>query len=187
MKYAVIHRPDINTDNIERISKKYDPTYGLVGPHVTLVFPFSTEDVEEAGLVEELRAVANETEPFKVCFADTELSWDQWLFLTPTTGRDDFTSLHDRLYELPELRLYLRKDILFVPHIVLGQFVLAGNDYDLANPTQLPLDQERYAEAQRLVSKTPLEYEYVASRIELISITDDFKTSQSATTFELGK
>jgi len=38
MFYALAHFPDIDTAKIDRLRKKYDPTYGLIGAHVTVVF-----------------------------------------------------------------------------------------------------------------------------------------------------
>ena len=41
MFYVPGHFPDIDTAKIDRLRKKYDPTYGLIGAHVTVVFPVS--------------------------------------------------------------------------------------------------------------------------------------------------
>lgn len=186
MKYAIIHRPEIDRTELEGISKKYDPHFGLVGPHITLAFPFPTNGIDEAKLKDNIKAVAVATKPFVVTLADTELSWDQWLFLIPTNGRIEVEQLHDRFYQLAEIKPYLRADIPFVPHIALGQFVLPGSNYDLSNPTKVPLDQERYAVAKDEIDKMALNYEYTATKIELISVADDFKSTKTVAAFNLG-
>ncbi len=187
MKYAVIHRPEIDTSELEGISKKYNPHYGLMGPHVTLVFPFSVDDIDEPTLVKLIETVAANTTPFDVKLNETELSWDQWFFLTPTNGRSEIEQLHDRLYELAATKPHLRSDIPFVPHAALGLFAQAGSNYDLRNPTKVPLDQERYALAKGEIDKMALSYEYTATKMELISVADDFKSTMTVAVFDLGQ
>jgi 2'-5' RNA ligase len=85
MYYAVIQRPEIDTTDILKISKKYDPTFGVVGPHITLLFPVSSKSINEDTVEKHVKKVAQETSSFRVHMVDLELAWDQWLFLTPKT------------------------------------------------------------------------------------------------------
>jgi 2'-5' RNA ligase len=187
MKYAIIHRPETDTSQIETISKKYDPNFGLVGPHATLVFPFPSEQIDEANLIVNLNTVASVTKKFKVLFTDTELSWDQWLFLTPTIGRSEIELLHDKLYELDGIRPHLRADIPFVPHITLGLFAKQNSNYGLRIATSVPLDKERYEQARREIDSLAVKYEYIATRFELLSVADDYKSSKVVAVFELSE
>src|SRR4051794_36108149 len=128
MYYAVIHRPEAAITGIEQVGQKYDPSYNVVGPHVTLLFPISEQHIAEEVVKSRFLSVAGTTESFPVRLNSLELSWDQWLFLTPTDGRVEFDELHDRLYEGP-LAPFLRHDIPFVPHVALGHFAVAGSNY----------------------------------------------------------
>src|SRR3954471_7341666 len=144
--FAVLHRPTVEVSAIQRLRGRDDPTFELIGPHVTLVFRFPGDEVHEDRLRSHLTTVAAATTAFAVRLNELELSWDQWLFLTPSDGRAGFAELHDRLYE-GLLHGFLRDDIEFVPHVALGHFAKPGTDYELGEPTEVPLDQERYESA----------------------------------------
>jgi hypothetical protein len=89
--YSVIHRPATDVSGVSAIDAKYDPYHGLVGPHITLVFPIPVTDVKKEDLFSHVKAIATNTNSFKVRINDTELSWDQWLFLVPTIGYKKLT------------------------------------------------------------------------------------------------
>lgn len=184
MFYAVIHRPEIDTSIIDDFSAKYDPSFGLVGPHVTLVFPLKAEDIDASILEEHIQEVVRKTKPFEVKFNEIELSWDQWLFLTPSVGRDEFSRLHDDLYRGPFEKL-LRNDIDFVPHVALGHFAITDSEYSLKDPTAAPLDKEKYEKARKEIESKKLEYEYRATSVELISVNDEFTKSETLSEFKL--
>ncbi|MEX0917876.1 MAG: 2'-5' RNA ligase family protein [Candidatus Paceibacterota bacterium] len=185
MFYAIIHRPETDISVIQEVAKKYDPTFELVGPHVTLVFPFSAEGVDEHALTTHIQSVAGGLQPFQARFNELELSWDQWLFLTPTLGKEALTQLHDDLY-VGMLQQFLRSDIPFVPHIALGHFAVADSEYQLKDPTAVPLDEERYITARAEIEALKLDLVYEVTTTELISVTDDFSQTSSIATFQLG-
>lgn len=185
MYYAVIQRPDIDTSLIEAFRMKYDPNYGLVGPHVTLVFPVDSAKLLIGKLQQHIKSVAQRSQPFSVDFADFELSWDQWLFLTPIDGRQQLVKLHNNLYE-DMLAPMLRTDIPFVPHIALGHFAFHTSDYNLYDPKAVPLDEEKYQLARLEIDNIGPKYRYRVSKLELISINDEFTSSQFIAEFMLG-
>jgi len=184
MYYAVIQRPEAETTAIREISREYDPNFGLVGPHVTLVFPVPSEKISEDQIIKHIGDVAQASKPFPVHLSDLELSWDQWLFLTPKEGRSNFDDLHDALYTGP-LEPMLRADIPFVPHIALGHFAVADSGYSLKDPKAVPLDTNKYDEARQKIAKLGLDYSYTAHKIELIAVNDEFTESRTIAEFEL--
>jgi len=183
MFYAVIHRPKIDTTEIEEVGRKYDPYFGLISTHVTLVFPFKTEDIEGAALMAHVQSIADKTEPFEVYFNKLELSWDQWLFLIPTVGKSQFEYIHDELYS-GMLNNFLRSDIEYVPHIALGHFAVANSGYNLKDPTTVLLDEEKYKIARAEIDKNKLDLIYTATSMELISVNDEFTQTKTLANFD---
>ena len=183
MFYAVIHRPETDLSKIEDIARVYDPSFALVGPHVTLVFPFAS-DSGAAEIIEHVRQVAEQTARFEVRLNELELAWDQWLFLPPSLGRDSFQKLHDDLYR-GMLQEFLRSDIEYIPHLALGHFAAAGSIYDLKDPTAVPLDTKKYQTARAEIEALNLDLAYTATAIELISIDDKFTKTETVATFDL--
>lgn len=184
MYYAVIHRPEIDTSEIQAIRLKYGPTYKLIEPHVALVFPLSESEVEIDVLKQHVAKMAKDQRSFAVHLGELELSWDQWLFLTPTKGKYDFDSLHDQLYD-GLLRPFLRADIPYVPHIGLGQFKAEDSDYSLKDPKAVPLNEELYKRARAEIDKQNLVYDCTVKTIEIVSISDDFTHSETVERFTL--
>ncbi len=188
MYYAIIHRPEGDLSKIEEIDKKYNPLHGLVSPHVTLLFPVASSEASEDSLRQQAEKVARDSKPFKVSFdsAHTELSFDQWLFLTPIAGKNELNKLHDELYG-GELERFLRRDLPFVPHIGIGHFVDQDARYDIKNPQAVKLDAQRYQEALSNVRRVNISLDYLAREIELIGVDDNFKKSWTIEKFKLGK
>lgn len=50
MSYALVHYPNINTEEINQIRHKYDPQFDLMEPHITLVFSI-IESINENNLI----------------------------------------------------------------------------------------------------------------------------------------
>jgi 2'-5' RNA ligase len=182
--YAVIHRPEADVAKIDEIDAKYDPLHGLVGPHVTLMFPMPAQNVKKEELFAHVLAVAKNTKPFDVCINDTELSWDQWLFLTPTVGREAFVQLHDNLYS-GEFEKFWRKDLPYSPHIGVGHFGV-GENYTLKDSEALPLDEATYQQALQDIARAAIDLQYTISKVEVIGLDADYKNSWPLKEFKLG-
>ncbi len=182
--YAVIHRPEVDVSKVDEIDAKYDPLHGLVGPHVTLMFPMPAANVNEAELLLHITEVAKTLLPFDTRINDNELSWDQWLFLTPTVGREHFEKIHNDLYS-GEFERFLRKDLPFSPHVGVGHFGI-GDGYSLRDSEVLPLDEAKYAQALRDLGSAAIDLRYTATKIEVISIDADYKKSWTIQEFHLG-
>jgi 2'-5' RNA ligase len=186
MYYAIVHRPEADVGALVNIGQKYDPHHDLVGPHVTLLFPVPGDRVGEAVVRSRAAEVAGSTRPFGVRLRNVELSWDQWLFLTPTDGRSQFDRIHSKLYEGP-LAEFLRSDIPFVPHVSLGHFAVEGSDYSLKDPRAVPLDENRYETARDEIQALGLDIRYTATQLELIGVDDDFTRSERLGSFQFSQ
>lgn len=116
MSYAVViyltEYPEI-----QMLRKKYDPTFDMIGPHITLVFPFP--DVQRDKIVEHVSSIAKISKPFDFRLHGLRKSNDNWLFLTVDEGRDKIIKLHDKLYT-SFLKKHLRAG--FIPHVGIGKF-----------------------------------------------------------------
>ncbi|WP_425456303.1 2'-5' RNA ligase family protein [Brevibacillus fluminis] len=105
---------------MEKLRKKYDSLYGLIPPHITLVFPFES-DRSLADLHTHFVASVDKVRPFKLCVNGITATSDNYLFLNVTEGSNKIKDLHDRLYT-GILRGFLNEQIPYTPHITVGRF-----------------------------------------------------------------
>lgn len=127
MHYALVHYPGIDTRRINLFRKKYDPQAGLIGPHVTLMFPVP-ESVGEGRLFEHLRGVLSGRRPFPIRLRGLQKSWDGYLFLMIQEGQADIIGLHGEIYT-GGLADYRKEDTPYVPHLTLGAFAERADEY----------------------------------------------------------
>ena len=132
MYYVVVHYPDIDYKGINQIRKKYDPTFGVIDPHITVLFPV-LESVGEKNIIEHNETVLKKWIPFPIHICGFTKSWDHWLFLTLEKGNSKVIQLYRDLYS-GILKQYRRTDIEFIPHIGLGLFVKKKQEYDVTSP-----------------------------------------------------
>jgi 2'-5' RNA ligase len=160
MNVAIVAYPRLTEEDrqsIESFRQRYDPQASRIALHFTLVFP--VEAVPEK-LAPEIKAVAWSTTPFPFTIRRTAVVPDHFaanqsnIFLVPTEGSTQITTLHDRLYA-DALRPHLRSDIPFLPHITVG----AAQDAHLA---------ENWAEAFHLQSRALVG---MVAGIDLIDLT----------------
>jgi 2'-5' RNA ligase len=183
--YAVVHRLAGDTSALEQLRTEYDPTAGLIEPHITLVFPFPTDAVADRELVDHLSSVTQLVPPVETRFSSLELSWDQWVFLTPDLGREQLVHLHDRLYG-GVLHPFLRTDLPFVPHVSVG-YVGARDEPNLSDPTGTRLDEVRYASVWERARRAGLDYTITVTLIELIMVDPTFTSTRPVRSFPLGQ
>jgi len=120
MYYFLAHFPKIDFSQINEIRKKYDPNYGLIDPHITLVFPVDAS-IGEENLLIHIEDVVKNWKPFPISLSGLEKSWDDYLYVPVQEGRNQIISLHDNLYS-GILAPFWRKDIPYTPHTTLGVF-----------------------------------------------------------------
>lgn len=107
-------------DVIQGIREKYDPLANYIAPHITLVFPFeseqSTDELQEH-LVHSLKGLQR----FRILLSGVTGDFREgYLFLNVKRGNDDIIDLHDRLYS-GVLEPFLLRKATFCPHITVGR------------------------------------------------------------------
>lgn len=148
MLYAVVHYPNIDTHQINKFRKKYDPQFHLIEPHLTLVFPLP-DFLSESRLIHHVESVLKDSRPFPIHLQGLQRSWDDYLFLLVEEGRADIRNLHTELYT-GLLAAYLREDLVYVPHLTLGSFSGAADIYSEALEEAEGLDLNLHCELDRI-------------------------------------
>lgn len=107
-----------NENRIEEIRRECDRLYGVLKPHITLVFPFE-DDITDEELIANVRKLVKDEKSFFVKFEGTSFSDDDYIFLDCVEGEKGIIHLHDLLY----YNLFKKhlSDRIYKPHITLGQ------------------------------------------------------------------
>ncbi|GAA0492027.1 YjcG family protein [Salinibacillus aidingensis] len=120
MKYGIAVFPSKEVQDIANsYRKRYDPSYALIPPHVTIKERFDAEDSQIDDIVQELRNVAKETKPFPLIINKVSSFYPVtntvYLKVQPV---EELVELSDKLYseKFPNERQFA-----FVPHITIGQ------------------------------------------------------------------
>ena len=158
--------PWLPAEPIGAFRRAYDPTAGLVGPHVTLVFPVPGSIGRDA-FIEHVRGVVSQTPAFDIRLRGLEKSWDHWLSLRVVEGRDRVIALHDALYT-GIIRPYLLTERPYLPHVGLGSFVAERDTHDLLALRPRAFDRARFDEALREAEELKLDY---AGRFDAVHVS----------------
>ena len=130
-KYAIVIFPSGDLTEIQSFREKFDPKAELIAPHMTLVFPFQMP-VDDTILLHEIGEKLKKFSPFSVVLKGMYLDpEDNLLHLLVQNGAEKIRDLHDELYS-GILEPYLRKDLLYTPHMTIGrghQTAQAGDLY----------------------------------------------------------
>ena len=119
-KRAILIFPKFNNiEVIQDVRKKYDRLYGLIKPHITLVFPFQ-DNISDNLLRENIEEILNNTKSFKAIFKGVSLSEDNYIFLNCKEGKEKIIQIHDKIYE-EILPTHYKRERAYIPHITLGQ------------------------------------------------------------------
>ncbi len=118
--------PQFNNEYIiNAIREKYDPLHNLVGPHITLVFPFQDE-MSNIELEKKLEDCLMKTKSFKLLLQGISKQHDvygNYVFLNVKLGSKEIIDIHKNLYR----DIWGREDNqLYVPHMTIGN--LASKD-----------------------------------------------------------
>ena len=98
MYYGLVLYPEVEIGRIQEIRRKYDPTFDVIGPHVTVLFPVP-EAVGEAELVSHIENVLGNWKAFETRLGGFVKSHDHWLFLTLQKGEREVKRLYQALYK----------------------------------------------------------------------------------------
>ena len=171
MFYVLVHFPDIDYSKINQLRRKHDPTYGVIDPHITLMFPVPAS-VGEGNLTQHLTTVLKSVKPFSIHMSGFVKSWDHWLFLTLKEGNSEIIQLYNQIYS-GLLLSHKRSDIPFIPHLGLGLFTKKGTGYTLLDPKELEFDQKRYKKALKEAESLDLNYKSQVDKVSLLKLNHD--------------
>ena len=172
MYWSLVYFPDVGADSLNGIRRKYDPTFELIRPHVTIMFP-APESVGEVRLREHIHNIALRRRQFPVRFRGFVKSPDHWLFLKVEDGNAEFVQLYASMYTGP-LAEFRRDDVEFVPHVSLGLFVNKDVQYDMSStPQAADFDEPTYRQALHDANAAQIDLRCTVSRLHLVEIEDD--------------
>lgn len=126
MKNRAIHLfPEFEgIELIEDIRARFDPLYSKIEPHITLVFPFSS-DINTVELEACIREVISgervfEIELQNICAVE---SYGYYLYLNINKGREFILNLHNRLYsgQLQRIKPDWLETNPYNPHMTVGK------------------------------------------------------------------
>jgi 2'-5' RNA ligase len=142
-----------NLNRIQDIRQKYDPLFSKVNPHVTLVFPF-TSDITEKELKEHIQNKAKYIKPFLLQLNGVSGEKDGYLFLNVKRGKEELVTLHNRLYEGMLCEYYPRflETEIYKPHMTVGRVM---NTEELRNVVEQYKDN--YDIFEEIVSEISVE------------------------------
>jgi 2'-5' RNA ligase len=170
MFYGLVYYPqDIGVD-LELFRRRYDPTFAVIDPHITIMFPVPGS-VGREDLYEHVEKVTNAFQPFRISMGGFQRSPDHWLFLTLNQGNREMKELYNVVYT-GILEDYRRDDIEFIPHLSLGLFIRNGAVFDWNNPKESDFDEESYMAAMIEAGEMIFEPEHLVDRLHLVSIPD---------------
>lgn len=115
-------------DVIEAVRAELDPLFGLIPPHLTLVFPFEAEKGAVRTAMERARGVISQFAGFELEMRRVERR-GEYLMLLPERGGEEVRALHDALYAGAFARWYA-PEFPYTPHVTLGRgdFAFARED-----------------------------------------------------------
>ncbi|PEW79383.1 2',5' RNA ligase family [Bacillus mobilis] len=119
MRTILVFLNNMSIDKIENIRQKYDPLFGLIPPHITIVFPFKS-DISDDELKSHILNLSKGVGKIEIEFANRITSVGNYLFLEVEGGKVQIEELHDLLYTEALLQ-FLKEDIPYIPHVTVGR------------------------------------------------------------------
>lgn len=181
MLHAFIYKLKTNVSEINQLRSKYDPYYGLIEPHITLIFP-TPDSVGIQELRDHVQQIISKHTPFDIRLSGLEKSWDHWLNLLIKEGNQELIKLHDELYT-GIMAPFLRNDLPFAPHVGLGLFT-QGN-YSVFNPEASEIAGDKYQKALKEAEAMNYDFREQVDGFELISLDDKGTKIESREEFRI--
>ncbi|CAM3885865.1 MULTISPECIES: 2'-5' RNA ligase family protein [Bacillus cereus group] len=119
MRTILVFLNNMSINKIENIRQKYDPLFGLIPPHITIVFPFKS-DISDDELKSHILNLSKGVGKIEIEFANRITSVGNYLFLEVEGGKEQIDELHDLLYTEALLQ-FLKEDIPYIPHVTVGR------------------------------------------------------------------
>lgn len=106
-------------DVIEAVRAEFDPLFGLIPPHVTLVFPFEAKEGAVRAAMDKARGVILQFSCFELELR--QVAWrGEYLMLLPERGGEVVRALHDALYA-DAFAPWYAPEFPYEPHVTLGR------------------------------------------------------------------
>lgn len=179
--YGLVYYPENEKESINKIRQKYDPTFNIIDPHLTIMSPVPFE-VGKLRIINHINHILKNRHPIKIQFCDFKKSWDHWLFLTIKEGESEIKELFMEIYSGILLK-YHRKDIEFIPHISLGLFVKNYKQYNLKNPKKLIFDSETFNDALLEAKSIIRKFNCTIDNLDLVEMRSNLKRIKSIKKF----
>ncbi|MBL3821312.1 MULTISPECIES: 2'-5' RNA ligase family protein [Bacillus cereus group] len=119
MRTILFFLNNMSIDKIENIRQKHDPLFGLIPPHITIVFPFKS-NISSDALKSHILNLSKGVGEIEVEFANHITNVGNYLFFEVEGGRKPIEELHDMLYTGPLIQ-FLKEDIPYLPHVTVGR------------------------------------------------------------------
>ncbi|MGG0076671.1 2'-5' RNA ligase family protein [Bacillus wiedmannii] len=119
MRTILVFLNNMSIDKIENIRQKHDPLFGLIPPHITIVFPFMS-NISNNELKSHILNLSRGVGKIEIEFANHITSVGNYLFLKVEGGKKQIEELHDMLYTGPLIQ-FLKEDIPYIPHVTVGR------------------------------------------------------------------
>ncbi|MFC1513833.1 2'-5' RNA ligase family protein [candidate division KSB1 bacterium] len=184
MYYGLVYFPENCCREIEQIRKKYDPTFDLIKPHITVMFPVPGS-VGEEHIKQHIKNVLVRWKSFAICTGGLKRSWDNRLLLTLKDGNEKVIELYRDIYS-GLLSRYCRNDIEFIPHLSLGLFIKDVSEYTLKDPQKVEFDKEKFDKVYSKASTLDLTFERTIDKLYLLKLNDNFSQISTDSVFPFG-
>ncbi|MBX0355577.1 2'-5' RNA ligase family protein [Bacillus toyonensis] len=119
MRTILLFLKNMSIHEIEDIRLEHDPLFGLIPPHVTIVFPFESP-ISNDELKLHILNVSKKIYNIEIEFANQITSEGAYLFLRVEKGKEQIEDLRNILYTGPLLQ-FLKEDIPYIPHVTVGR------------------------------------------------------------------
>ncbi|GGE71470.1 YjcG family protein [Priestia taiwanensis] len=169
MKYGIVIFPSKTLqDKANSLRKRYDSHYGLIPPHVTLKYPFEADEHTTEAIVQELRHIASEVQPFTLTSGNVSSFYPtNNVIYFKIAQSEALATLNNKMHDGV---LATEKEYAFVPHLTIGQ----------------NLSDAEHADVLGRLKMLDYHYEQVIDRFHLLyQLEDGFWTVYE--TFHLGK
>ncbi|WP_342714723.1 2'-5' RNA ligase family protein [Bacillus paramycoides] len=119
MRTILLFLNGMSINEIEDIRKKHDPLFGLIPPHITVIFPFESS-ISNDELKLHILKLSKGIQEIEIEFANQITGEGEYLFLRVEKGQKQIEELHDLLYTGVLLQ-FLKEDIPYIPHVTVGR------------------------------------------------------------------
>ena len=167
---AVVHLLALPDEPIGSFRRAHDPTVDLIGPHLTLVFPVSA--TEGDAFREHVRGVVSRTPPFDIRLRGLEESWDHWLFLLVSEGREDV--MPSTMRSTPgSCGLTCGRTVRTFPMSGSASSSRSGTPTTCSSCGRGPPDRTRLEDARRQAEALNLDFARRVDRVRIVGLDDD--------------